>query len=144
MIDYNIIKIYSNELKSTEVHDDAIDKINLDNTVWKIIEKDYDKINIFPIKNKPRDYTRIAFFASDKGLSTNFGYFSRINHTIEERLNNKMIKDFNEGTFDQKTIYIIQDEKIWNLLKKLYSNPSLGFFIEEVDDYKLFIPNFKK
>ena len=90
-----------------------------------------------------RDSTRIAFFASEKGLSTNFGYFSRINHTIEERLNNKMINDFNKGTFNEKIVYIIQDDVKWNLLNELYSKDSLDFFIKEVDGYRLFIPNLK-
>tara|TARA_B100000475_G_scaffold175036_1_gene138640 strand:- start:122 stop:1822 length:1701 start_codon:yes stop_codon:yes gene_type:complete len=138
---YKIINIFKNELKSDKVYTTAIAKMGLKDPIWKIIEKDYKKINIYPIKNKPKDYTRIAFFASEKGLSTNFGYFSRINHTIEERLNNKMINDFNKGTFNEKIVYIIQDDVKWDLLNELYSKDSLDFFIKEVDGYRLFIPN---
>ena len=140
---YKIINIFKNELKSDKVYTTAIAKMGLKDPIWKIVEKDYKKINIYPIKNKPKDYTRIAFFASEKGLSTNFGYFSRINHTIEERLNNKMINDFNKGTFNEKIVYIIQDDVKWNLLNELYSKDSLDFFIKEVDGYRLFIPNLK-
>tara|TARA_S200000501_G_scaffold118210_1_gene110987 strand:+ start:24208 stop:25905 length:1698 start_codon:yes stop_codon:yes gene_type:complete len=138
---YKIINIFKNELKSDKVYTTAIAKMGLKDPIWKIVEKDYKKINIYPIKNKPKDYTRIAFFASEKGLSTNFGYFSRINHTIEERLNNKMINDFNKGTFNEKIVYIIQDDVKWDLLNELYSEDSLDFFIKEVDGYRLFIPN---
>ena len=138
---YKIINIFKNELKSDKVYTTAIAKMGLKDPIWKIVEKDYKKINIYPIKNKPKDYTRIAFFASEKGLSTNFGYFSRINHTIEERLNNKMINDFNKGTFNEKIVYIIQDDVKWDLLNELYSKDSLDFFIKEVDGYRLFIPN---
>ena len=140
---YKIINIFKNELKSDKVYTTAIAKMGLKDPIWKIVEKDYKKINIYPIKNKPKDYTRIAFFASEKGLSTNFGYFSRINHTIEERLNNKMINDFNKGTFIEKIVYIIEDDVKWNLLNELYSKDSLDFFIKEVDGYRLFIPNLK-
>lgn len=136
---YKIINIFKNELKSLEVHEIALDRMELKDPIWKLVEGEYKKINIYPIINKPKDYTRIAFFASEKGLSTNFGYFSRINHTTEERLNNKMNKDFDKGTFEDSTIYIIQDDQKWKFLKEVYSN-NLSFFIDEVDGYKVFIP----
>ena len=52
-----------------------------------------------------------------------------------------MINDFNKGTFNEKIVYIIQDDVKWNLLNELYSKDSLDFFIKEVDGYRLFIPN---
>ena len=141
---YKLINIFRNELKSSEVYEEAINKMELKNPIWKIVEKNYSKINIYPIKNKPKDYTRIAFFASQNGLSTNFGYFSRINHTTEERFNNKMIKDFNEGTFEKRTIYIIQDDEKWKFLKDTYSTSEGSFYVNEVDGYRVFIPALKK
>jgi len=141
---YKIINIFKNELESTPIHSQALEKIKLKDPIWEVVSKEYKVISIYPLVNKPKDYTRLAFFASSKGLATNFGYFSRINHTIKEKLNNKMDKDFNSGTFDGKTIFIIQDDSRWSLLNKLYLKDNSKFFIEEVDGYKVFAPNFYK
>ncbi len=95
---YKIINIFKNELKSDKVYTTAIAKMGLKDPIWKIVEKDYKKINIYPIKNKPKDYTRIAFFASEKGLSTNFGYFSRINHRRLRLPYHPSVQDYLEVT----------------------------------------------
>ena len=141
---YRIIRIFNSELKSTPIHSKALEKIKLKDPIWQMIGIEYEKVNIYPLINKPRDYTRMAFFASTEGLSTNFGYFSRINHTIKERLNNEMYMDFNNGDFPEKTFYIIQDDDLWKALLISYDKNISSVFIGEIDGYKLLIPGFNK
>ncbi len=112
--------------------------------IWQIIGTEYEKVNIYPLINKPRDYTRMAFFASAEGLSTNFGYFSRINHTIKERLSDEMYMNFNNGDFPEKTFYVIQDDDLWKTLLISYDKNISSVFIGEIDGYKLLIPGFNK
>ena len=76
-------------------------------------------------------------------MSTNFGYFSRINHTTEEKLNRVMMRDFNTGDYPKNTLYVIQDDELWNSLLELNLNES-DIFMDEVDVYKILIPYLDK
>ncbi|MBT3476115.1 hypothetical protein HN460_04170 [bacterium] len=141
---YRIINIFKNELESTPIHSQALEKIKLRNPIWHIVGKEYKKVKIYPLVNKPKDYTRMAFFASTRGLSTNFGYFSRINHTVKERLNDRMYKNLKDGVFPERTFYIIQDDLLWKTLLTTYNENSSSVFIGEIDGYKLLIPGLRK
>ena len=139
----NIIKIFRNELSSTSEFQSSLNNIRLKDEVWLKVVGKYKKINIYPLVNKPKDYTRMAFFASENGMSTNFGYFSRINHTTEEKLNRVMMRDFNTGDYPKNTLYVIQDDELWNSLLELNLNES-DIFMDEVDGYKILIPYLDK
>ena len=139
----NIIKIFRNELSSTSEFRSSLNNIRLKDEVWLKVVGKYKKINIYPLVNKPKDYTRMAFFASENGMSTNFGYFSRINHKTKEKLNRVMMRDFNTGDYPKNTLYVIQDDELWNSLLELNSNES-DIFMDEVDGYKILIPYLDK
>ena len=135
-----IIKINQNELRSIPMYkefDGGLDKIKLKDPMWQSLKFEYNKIRMYPIKNKPRDYIKLAYFASTNKMSTNFGYFSRVNHTTEDILNRELLEELQDNTLSKETIYIINDDIIWELVKKNKTEKNLvGIF----DGFRVLAP----
>ena len=72
-------------------------------------------------------------------MSTNFGYFSRVNHTTEDIINNKLLEELTSNKLSQKSIYIIRDSALWESLQKSQSEAN---FLGVLDGYRVLIPNF--
>ena len=139
---WRITNIYALELKSDPMYlksDGGLEKIKLKDPMWEELASKYDKIRMYPIKNKPRNYIELAYFASQNNMSTNFGYFSRVNHTTEDIINNKLLEELTSNKLSQKSIYIIRDSALWESLQKSQSEAN---FLGVLDGYRVLIPNF--
>jgi len=139
---WRITNIYALELKSDPMYlksDGGLEKIKLKDPMWEELASKYDKIRMYPIKNKPRNYIELAYFASQNNMSTNFGYFSRVNHTTEDIINNKLLEELTNNKLSQKSIYIIRDSALWESLQKSQSEAN---FLGVLDGYRVLIPNF--
>jgi len=139
---WRITNIYALELKSNPMYlksDGGLEKIKLKDPMWEELASKYDKIRMYPIKNKPRNYIELAYFASQNNMSTNFGYFSRVNHTTEDIINNKLLEELTNNKLSPKSIYIIRDSALWESLQKSQSEAN---FLGILDGYRVLIPNF--
>ncbi len=132
-----IIKINQNELKSIPMYkefDGGLNKIKLKNPMWQNFKSKYNKIRMYPIKNRPRDYIKLAYFASTNKISTNFGYFSRVNHTTEDILNKKLFEELKNNNLSKETIYIINNDDVWELVQK---NKTEKNFVGILDGFRV-------
>ncbi len=137
-----ITSIYALELKSDPTYlksNGGLEKIKLRDPIWEEIASKYDKIRMYPIKNKPRNYIELAYFASENNMSTNFGYFSRVNHTTEDIINSKLLEELENNKLSKKSIYIIRDSTLWESLQKSQNKAN---FLGVLDGYRVLVPNF--
>ena len=70
-----------------------------------------------PLNNDEADlWMAVDDFAINHGMNTNSGYFSRYSQTLYDDMTSRYIQDVQSNNLDLKTIYIINDEALWNSL----------------------------
>ena len=70
-----------------------------------------------PLNNDEADlWMAVDDFAIKHGMKTNSGYFSRYSQTLYDDMTLRYVQDVQSNHLDSKTIYIINDEGLWNSL----------------------------
>ena len=68
-----------------------------------------------PLNNdKAETWVAVADFAINHKMSTNSGYFSRYDESLYAELTAKHVHDVQTNNLDSNTIYIINDDDLWN------------------------------
>ena len=109
--------------------------MELKNPIWNNFAKKYKKIIYVVPTRFPKDYFKLAFFASKNNMKTNFGYFSRVNKNNVKKENTKLLEKINKNNFDQDSLYVFFHPGTWEMVTK--SNPKLTMII---DGYKILAP----
>jgi len=108
--------------------------------LWNELAKTYDQIIYVLPSNSPKNWLPLTLYAVSNNLKINIGSFSRVN---SEKLNStrvNVISDLSDSKFDDKTLYIFNDESLWKMAAfKKGINAILG----SLDGFKVLIPNIK-
>ena len=87
-------------------------------SMWKRLSLNRTNIIVVPpLNNDEADlWMAVDDFAINHGMNTNSGYFSRYSQTLYDDMTSRYIQDVQSNNLDLKTIYIINDEALWNSL----------------------------
>ena len=90
----------------------------LQDNSWKEFASRYSQVVVVPTLNNDARarWIPITEFAASFNLGTNSGYFSRFDEDVYSRINAKLYESLLQNELDPKTVYIIEDNDLWNRL----------------------------
>jgi hypothetical protein len=90
----------------------------LQDNSWKEFASRYSQVVVAPSLNNDAKarWIPIAEFAASFKLGTNSGYFSRFDEDVYTSTNAKLYESILQNVLDPKTLYIIEDNDLWNRL----------------------------
>jgi len=85
---------------------------------WKSLSVNRKNLVVVPPLNNDKTgiWVAVADFAINHDMSTNSGYFSRYDESLYVELTAKYVHDVQTNNLDSDTIYIINDDALWNSL----------------------------
>jgi hypothetical protein len=85
---------------------------------WKEFASRYSQVVVAPSLNNDAKarWITIAEFAASFKLGTNSGYFSRFDEDVYTSTNATLYESILQNELDPKTLYIIEDNDLWNRL----------------------------
>jgi hypothetical protein len=98
---------------------------------WSFVSSHFEHIVYIPLKDD--EYLPFAYFASNHTMTLNIGYFARQNYEKRSTANEQQRKELLNGSYNDKTLYIIDKSVINQYLLK-------GLEIYNIDGYFVFIP----
>ena len=103
---------------------------------WKSLSVNRKNLVVVPPLNndKAETWVAVADFAINHEMNTNSGYFSRYDESLYADLTAEYIRDVQTNNLDSDTIYIINDEELWNSIvgpvsKKQFRGTLNGFHV---------------
>jgi len=103
---------------------------------WKSLSVNRKNLVVVPPLNndKAETWVAVADFAINHDMSTNSGYFSRYDESLYADLTAEYTRDVQTNNLDSDTIYIINDEELWNSIvgpapKKQFRGTLNGFHV---------------
>ena len=123
---------YKDKDKYSEIYER---NVALKDPKWTDLSMNYKRI-IYVIPTRfPKDYFKLAFFAAENKMQTNFGYFSRVNKRNVEKENLKLLDELSRSNFDKESFYVFFHTEAWENASK--DNPEKVMII---DGYKIIAP----
>jgi len=111
----------------------------LKDSFWLEAAKNYDKVLvILPLGRV--DWRNIASYAAKYHMGTNAVYLARYDMESIEKANEALVKKINIGQYDQKTLYIIEDNRVIQAFR--HYNGNLDFFAR-IDNLNVLAPNWR-
>ena len=107
----------------------------LQNDSWRDFASRYSQVVVAPSLNNDAKarWIPIAEFAASFKLGTNSGYFSRFDEDVYTSTNKRLYESILQNALDPKTLYIIEDNDLWN---RLSSNGK----IKTIDGFNIIAP----
>tara|TARA_A100000164_G_scaffold23589_3_gene18592 strand:- start:14653 stop:15582 length:930 start_codon:yes stop_codon:yes gene_type:complete len=123
---------YKDKNKYSEIYER---NVGLKDPKWSDLSMNYKRIIYVVPTRFPKDYFKLAFFAAENNMQTNFGYFSRVNKRNVEKENLKLLDELSRNNFDKESFYVFFHSEAWEKASK--DNPEKVMII---DNYKIIAP----
>ena len=107
---------------------------------WNIIANNYKKVFLVMPGNIPKNWIILSDFAVVHHMSTNFGYFARIDNKKLQQAQIKLGESIISNNFDPGALYFFENDACWNLaIAQLQKSDFAGL----KDGLRFIAPNFK-
>ncbi len=110
----------------------------LSNIFWKNAGKQYKALTLVPSVNRPPNWENFSIYAISHKMKTNAVHMARVDLAKEEESNAKLNQQINSGTFDQDTLYVVENRFV---IAALASAPS-STAIAKVDTFNVIAPEW--
>lgn len=109
--------------------------------LWQEFSKRYDAVVLVLPGNGPALWMPVAQFAATHGMSTNAGYFARVDAQEEKRLLAQLDNTVKSKQYDPAVLYVFNDDKLWN---QAAANTDPDNVVGVLDGFRIVAPNFGK
>jgi hypothetical protein len=110
----------------------------LNNLFWNAASKHYKNLTLVPSMNRPPNWENFAIYAASHNLNTNAVHMARIDLLKQEASNAKLNKQVDTGTFDQDTLYVIENRFV---IAALATAPN-STAIAKIDTFNVIAPDW--
>ena len=110
-------------------------------SAWQDIAQRYKTITLVLPDNAPVDWLPISQFASTHGMSTNAGYFARVDPEIKARMREQLASTVTSGQYDPETLYIFNDTFLWEMA---LANTAPADSIGNLDGFRVLAPAYNQ
>ena len=108
--------------------------------LWQDFARRYTSLIVVLPGNASAQWLPIAQFAATHGMSTNTGYFARIDPVIEKNMQTALNEAVTSQTYRQDALYIFEDDALWALAS---SNTLASDVSGVLDGFRILAPGLK-
>lgn len=111
---------------------------NLRNVFWNEAGKRYRDLIIVPSVNRPPNWENFAVYAVTHHMRTNAAHMARVDLAKQEASNIKLNRQIDTGSFDQDTLYVIENRFVIAALASAPENTAIA----KIDTFNVIAPKW--
>ena len=113
--------------KQLAIRHSADDHIQfLSNSFWNEAGKHYRDLTLVPSVNRPPNWENFSIYAVTHHMRTNAAHMARVDIAKQEASNIKLNRQINTGSFDQGTLYVIENRFVIAALASAPDNTAIA------------------
>ena len=107
---------------------------------WNDLAKRYKTIMVVLPRNSSENWIPIPQFAAAHHMSTNSGYFARVDSKKEDLMREQLTDVVKNNTYDPATLYVFKDEALWKLASETIKETNV---LGVLDGFRILAPDLK-
>lgn len=107
--------------------------------LWTELSSRYKSVIVVLPSNGPADWMPIAEFAATHSMSTNAGYFARVDAKAEQRTTEQLKDTVQSQHYNPDYLYVFNDDELWN---KAAENTDPNNVVGVLDGFRIVAPAF--
>jgi hypothetical protein len=111
---------------------------NLSDPFWEAAGKHYRNLTIVPSVNRPPNWENFSIFAVTHRMKTNAAHMARVDLAKQEASNIRLNQQIDTGSFDQNTLYVIENRFVISALASATDNTAIA----KIDTFNVVAPSW--
>ena len=111
---------------------------NLSNSFWHAAGKYYSDLTIVPSVNRPPNWENFSIYAVTHHMRTNAAHMARVDLAKQEASNAKLNQQIDTGSFDQGTLYVVENRFVIAALATAPDNTAIA----KIDTFNVIAPKW--
>jgi len=113
---------------------------NLSNSFWNAAGKHYSDLTIVPSVNRPPNWENFSIYAVTHHMRTNAAHMARVDLAKQEASNTKLNQQIDTGSFDQGTLYVVENRFVIAALATAPENTAIA----KIDTFNVIAPGWNE